>query len=285
MGLGLISAYAVTAGGYEGFGLVRLRTRAVRYVLVAVGVISLATLYVMPTVSALVLPSPPSTLPALSLPLPWFPPLTAPKLHAVPTVPKVRPIPKTHAPARTPVRTQKKQGHRVHVPVARTSYSVVPPSQETQTPATASYASSPVVDALAAAIASAPVVTDQTGTPEAVTPNASDASGTIDESVGSMPTTLAPGSTTTPDAVVDPSAIPAQVAPPDDRAADATADGTPAPQNDVVDPAAVAATTAHTNSAMISNAEPPQIASATVTPATVAAAPANDTATDDSVAP
>ena len=228
--------------------------------IVAAGVISLATLYVVPTLGAFILPSPPSTLPSLSVPVAWFPPLATPKLHAAPVLPHVKPAPHTRLAHTTP-----RHATRKHVPVARQSYSFAPPSSSAASPTASTYVSSPVVDALAAAITSATVTTDQTGTPTQIGPNTSP--GATDAGVGVDPTTLAPGSTTQPDAVVDPNSY-TPPAPPDDRtpATASPSAASPAPTTDSTGDASATPPVTYEAAQMISNATAPVVSTATVVP-------------------
>ncbi|HEY6961294.1 MAG TPA: hypothetical protein VI408_05320, partial [Gaiellaceae bacterium] len=251
--------------------MIGLRTRTVRFILVAVGVLSLATMYVTPTVEAILTPGPTQTLPAVTLPLAWFPPLAPPKLHAAPAIPHVKPVAQTHAPAAA--RTHKQRRHRIKVPVVRSHYSFVPPAAATSSSLGASskpatYAASPAVAALAAAVAGAPVVTDETGTPEAVAQPA--APTTTDTSVGADPTSLAPGSTTAPAPVADATDASTPASPPDERTAATTSTDTTQVYNSTMQPAATAEQTQVSNDTA---GAPP------------AAAPTDTTTTDQSTTP
>ncbi|HTZ05978.1 MAG TPA: carbohydrate-binding protein, partial [Gaiellaceae bacterium] len=140
-------AYVAAA---DSFSLIRLRQRRARIWLTAAGIVSLATIYVGPLAIALsrAAVAPVSTagpLPELKLPYESFARLNVPKLHAAPVVAPVSAIPAIHAPA-TPRR----------VPVVTDSYTLgapAPASPSTQ----------------ASALANAPVVVDEAGTPVNVT--------------------------------------------------------------------------------------------------------------------
>ena len=166
--------------------------------------------YVAPTAEAIIAKAPAKELPAVAIPVEWFPTLTAPKLHPAPDVPRVKPYTAPHKGASA--------GPRRQIPIARESYSFIPPSPPASAADAAAFAASPVVAALATAIAHASVTTDETGTPEQVT-QTSTAPPTTDSSVGTDPNGLAPGSTkpltpVTTDATTDPSS--SQQAPTED---------------------------------------------------------------------
>ena len=87
---------AVAPGGCT---LRMLRTNRVRYWLTVAGLLGFVVFYVAPLVNAFTLPAPAAPLPALGVPVPWFPEFPVPQLHASPT-----PLP-LRAPARTPPRS------------------------------------------------------------------------------------------------------------------------------------------------------------------------------------
>ncbi|HVW88076.1 MAG TPA: hypothetical protein VHC01_01295, partial [Gaiellaceae bacterium] len=275
--------------------MVSLRTRALRFWLAAVGLLSIGVLYVAPTVEAIVAARPARTLPAIAVPVTWFPPLAIPKLHAAPTIPHIKPAPSTPSQG-----TAGKQARKT-IPVVRESYNFAPASSQAATPSKpGTYAASPVLTALAGAIANAPVTTDQSGTPEAIT--TTQATPTTDAGVGTDPGALAPGSTTPPTPVTDPTATtPADPASsqPD---ATSTTNGTfiPAPHNDTngsgspptttdpapTDPPPADPAPAGTDTPITSDTQP-EISSGSVAPTTPSdpTPPTDSTPTDTSGTP
>jgi hypothetical protein len=150
--------------------MVGLRTRAVRFWLATIGLLSIAVLYVAPTVEAIIAARPARTMPAMAVPVPWFPTLAPPKLHAAPAVPHIKPIKQATSTPQTAQKTRKRV--RTTVPVAHETYSFAPATSSTTTSTPATYASAPAIGALATAISKAPVTTDISGTPEPISANA-----------------------------------------------------------------------------------------------------------------
>ena len=81
---GALSSTAVAGYPADGLSLIALRTRAVRYWLVGISLVTLGITYVAPIAAALRMPAAQSYLPSMSIPLVRVPTLSVPKLHAAP---------------------------------------------------------------------------------------------------------------------------------------------------------------------------------------------------------
>ena len=171
-----------------------MRSGVLRYWLTGICLLGLVSAYVAPAVNALRFPAYVAPLPALRVAGVWFPPLTIPKLHAPPAIPRIaRQKPTAGQP-----------GHRVvrrRIPAVTDSYSAVPAGLQQQAPAEP-FAASPVVSAMASVLGNAPVVTDTVNTPVGGVASAP----AIDPGLaaaGSAPTATIPASTQDPGVVVD----------------------------------------------------------------------------------
>ncbi|MCW2962871.1 MAG: Parallel beta-helix repeat, partial [Actinomycetia bacterium] len=199
MGGVVTSSYAV-AGVGDGVSLAALRTRAIRYWLALVGLLSIALIYVNPAmIGALTAPSMPApavALPQLDVVAATFPALRVPKLHvAARPAPLKLPSALAVAAAQRQATHKVARNHPVHVPVVTTSYATAgsPVSPKTKT---TSKASDP--------FAKVAVVTDTSGAPPTLPSTSTDSTPAViadgvGASVAPAATSAATPAVTTPD--------------------------------------------------------------------------------------
>jgi hypothetical protein len=171
--------YAAVAAANP-YGFVALRSRGVKYYWAGLGLVVLAAMYAMPIAAVFrqaAIPAPSKPLPNLAIPNVAIPLLRVPKLHALAPLP---PLAKAHAPA--PTAAQQTHAPAATKPVRRR----VPVISDTHTQVapTAKASSSKPTDPFA----SAPVVSDEVGTPVA-----------LPSTTAAAPTTAGTTQTTPPD--------------------------------------------------------------------------------------
>src|SRR4051794_12391102 len=145
--------------------------RGARYWFAGFGLLGFLCLYVAPIVQAVRAPVFVTPLPSVVTPRVWYPPLTIPKLHAPPALPKVPKATSNAATAQAPTTKRRR------LPVTTDKFTLAPPPAKT-TPAKKKATSNDP-------FANVPVVADTVGAPIAVTGAEPDpAPGEIDDSVG-----------------------------------------------------------------------------------------------------
>jgi hypothetical protein len=127
---------AVAVRQRDPVSLLALRTRAIRFWLAAIGLAAFGLAYAGPLALALRVPAvgTPVHITPLSLPTIQFPALAVPKLHAPPVVAPVKVHPRVvrHRALVHRVPPAVKPARRVHLPVVRTSYSLLPPGTDSK---------------------------------------------------------------------------------------------------------------------------------------------------------
>jgi hypothetical protein len=152
----VLSSTAVAGYPGDGLSLIALRTRAVKYWLVGISLLTLGVTYVAPIAAALRMPGEQSYLPSISVPLVRVPTLAVPKLHAAPAQAA---LPKLNTGSHRAAPTHKRKLVNKRVPVLTDKY--------TQTPAASTATKK---KAAKDPFANVPVVEDTVGAPPIIAP-------------------------------------------------------------------------------------------------------------------